>query len=192
RRVRRALVPAEVALALMLLVAAGLLIRTLWQLRAVDPGIDPRNVVTMTVSLPETKYSALEQRVLFFEDALGRVRALPGVAAASAIDSLPLGGGGSTQPIAIEGEPVRPLSEQPEVPVRDIMTGYAATVGMRIVEGRDFAESDRLGHPLVALISASTARRFWTNRSPIGQHLTLGLISNDVREVVGVVSDVKV
>jgi putative ABC transport system permease protein len=192
RRVRNVLVTTEVALALMLLVAAGLLIRTLWQLRAVDPGIDPRNVVTMTVSLPRTKYATREQYVRFFDDTLRRVRALPGVEAASAIDSLPLGGGGSTQPVAIDGEPVRPLSEQPEVPVRDIMPGYPATIGMRIVEGRDFADSDRIGRPPVAMVSASTARRFWPNQSAVGKRLTLGLISNDVREVVGVVSDVKV
>jgi len=192
RRVRNLLVTSEVALALMLLVAAGLLIRTLSELRAVDPGIDPHNVVTMTVALPRTKYPERAQSVRFFDDALRRVRALPGVASASAIDSLPLGGGGSTQPVAIEGEPARPLSEQPEVPVRIIAVGYSETIGMRILEGREFADSDRSGRPLVALISASTARRFWPNQRVIGKHLTLGLLSDEIREVIGVVSDVKV
>jgi len=192
RRVRNVLVTSEVALALMLLIAAGLLIRSLWQLRAVDPGIDPRNVVTMTIALPEAKYPTPERFMRFFDDTLRRVRALPGVESASAIDSLPVGGGGSTQPVAIDGEPARPLSEQPEVPVRNVMQGYPATIGMRVLEGRDFAESDRVGRPLVALVSASTARRFWPNQRAIGRRLTLGLLSNDVREVVGVVSDVKV
>src|SRR6185312_12090026 len=149
-----------------LLVAAGLLIRTLSQLRAVDPGIDPRNVVTMAVILPESKYAKPDQYTHFFEETLRRVRALPGVEAVSGIDTLPLSGGGSTQPVAIAGEPVRPMSEQPEVAVRD-------------------------GRPLAVVVSAATARRFWPNQRAIGKRLTLGLISNDVREVVGVVSDVR-
>jgi putative ABC transport system permease protein len=191
RRVRNMLVTAEVALALMLLVAAGLLIRTLWQLRAVNPGIDPHNVATMLVMLPKARYPTGAQDARFFSEALRRVRALPGVLSASAIDSLPLGGSGSTQPIAIEGEPVRPLSEQPEVPVRDVMPGFPATMGMRILEGRDFADADTEGRPLAVLVSASLARRFWPHERAIGKRLTLGLISNDVREVVGIVSDVK-
>jgi len=175
----------------MLLVAAGLLIRTLSQLRAVDPGIDPRNVVTMAVILPESKYAKAEQYVHFFDETLRRVRALPGVEAVSGIDTLPLSGGGSTQPVAIAGEPVRPLSEQPEVAVRDVLPGYAATLGMRVVDGRDFTDADRDGRPLAVVVSAATARRFWPNQRAVGKRLTLGLISNDVREVVGVVSDVR-
>jgi predicted permease len=191
RRVRNGLVTAEVAVALMLLVAAGLLIRTLSQLRAVDPGIDPRNVVTMAVILPESKYAKAEQYTHFFDETLRRVRALPGVAAVSGIDTLPLGGGGSTQPVAIAGEPVRPMSEQPEVAVRDVLPGYASTLGMRVVDGRDFTDADRDGRPLAVVVSAATARRFWPSQRAIGKRLTLGLISNDVREVVGVVSDVR-
>ena len=191
RRVRNGLVTAEVAVALMLLVAAGLLIRTLSQLRAVDPGINPRNVVTMAVTLPESKYAKAEQYVHFFDETLRRVRALPGVEAVSGIDTLPLSGGGSTQPVAIAGEPVRPLSEQPEVAVRDVLPGYAATLGMRVVDGRDFTDADRDGRPLAVVVSAATARRFWPNQRAIGERLTLGLISNDVREVIGVVSDVR-
>jgi len=191
RRIRNVLVTAEVAVALMLLVAAGLLIRTLAQLRAVDPGIDPRNVVTMVVVLPESKYKNHEQDVRFFDETLRRMRALPGVEAVSAIDTLPLGGGGSTQPVAVAGEPVRPLSEQPEVAVRVVLPGYASAMGMKVPDGRDFTEADRAGRPLAVVVSASTARRFWPNQRAVGKKLTLGLISNDVREVVGVVSDVR-
>jgi len=192
RRVRNVLVTTEVALALMLLVAAGLLIRTLSQLRAVDPGIDPRNVVTMTVMLPRATYPERSDFVRFFDRAVARVRAVPGVHAASGIDSLPLAGGGSMQPVAIDGEPARPLSEQPEVAVREILAGYPGAVGMRILDGRDLGEGDREGRARVAIVSASMARRFWPNQRAIGKRLTLGLISNDMREVVGVVSDVKI
>ena len=192
RRVRHVLVTAEVALALMLLIAAGLLIRTLWQLRAVDPGVDPRNVTTMALMLPEARYATPETRVRAFEAVVGRIRAVPGVEAASAIDSLPVQEGGSMQPVAIDGEPVRPLSEQPELAVRDIMAGYPAAVRIRVLDGRDFSEADRLDRPPVVLVSASAAKRFWPNQRAVGKRLTLGLISNDLREVVGVVSDVRV
>ena len=190
RRVRNVLVVAEVALALVLLVGAGLLIRTLWQLRAVDPGFDPNNLMTMTVFVPQTTYSKPERLREFFDDALRRIRTLPGVESAATVDSLPLQGG-SVQPIAVQGRPTVPLSEQPEVAVRVISTGYVRTVRMRVVEGRDITEADAPNRPLTVLVSAALARRFWPNETPVGKRLILGLISNDVREVVGVVSDVK-
>jgi predicted permease len=191
RRVRNTLVTVEVALALVLLVGAGLLIRTLAQLQAVNPGFDPRNVIAMVVGAPQARYPQPAQRVRVFEEIIRRVRAVPGVDSVATTDNLPLTGG-STQPVAIEGEAPRPLSEQPEVAVRSMSPAYISTVRMHLVEGRDFADNDGLEHPLVAIVSASTARRFWPNRSPIGRHLTLGLISPESREVVGVVSDVKI
>jgi putative ABC transport system permease protein len=188
--VRQVLVVAEVALALTLLVGAGLLIRSLWQLRAVDPGIDPRRVLTMTVVIPRTKYPEPQQQARFFDRTLERVRAVPGVEAASAVDSLPLQGG-STQPVAIEGQPVLPLSEQPEVAVRSITPGYLATVRLPLVAGRDFTEADTADRTAAVIVSETMARRFWPGRNPIGQHLTLGLMSDAPREVVGIVRDVK-
>ena len=190
RRVRNTLVTTEVALALVLLVGAGLLVRTLMQLQAVNPGFDPRHVITMAVGAPPTRYPQPEQRVRVFDEIVRRVRAVPGVDSVATTDNIPLTGG-STQPIAIEGETPRPLSEQPEVAVRMMSPNYVSTLRMHFVEGRDFSDTDGLDHPLVVIVSASTARRFWPNRSPIGQHLTLGLISPEPREVVGVVSDIK-
>src|SRR5207248_11014760 len=105
---------------------------------------------------------------------------------------LPLQGGGSTQPVAIAGRPVLPLSEQTEVAVRNITPGYVPAVRMHVVEGRDFTEGDTRDRPLAALVSASMARRFWPGEGAVGKRLTLGLMSSDAREVVGVVSDVKV
>src|SRR5207237_157961 len=106
------------------------------------------------------------------------------------VDNLPLEGG-STQPVAIEGQPAPPLSEQPEVAVRHVVPAYIATVRMRLTAGRDFTKNDELNRPPTALISETMARRFWPNANPIGRHLTLGLMSNEPREIVGVVSDVK-
>jgi putative ABC transport system permease protein len=190
RRVRHVLVVSEVALAMLLLVGAGLLIRSLEQLHGVDPGIDPQHVLTMTVAIPPTKYSKPDQQTQFFDRVLQRVRALPGVASAATIDSLPMQGG-STEPVAIEGQPVPPLSGQPEVAVRRIAPGYLATVRMRLLAGRDFTDADRPDRPASVLVSQSMARRFWPNANPIGRYLTLGLISDTPREVVGIVSDVK-
>jgi putative ABC transport system permease protein len=190
RRVRHVLVASEVALAMLLLVGAGLLIRSLAHLQAVDPGFDPKNVLTMTSALPRSRYPEPRQHLQFFEQLLERVRALPGVVAAGTVDNLPLEGG-STQPVAIEGQPAPPLSEQPEVAVRRISPGYLAAVRMRLVSGRDFADADGLGQPQTVMVSESMARRFWPNSNPIGRHLTLGLMSNTPRVVIGVVNDVK-
>jgi predicted permease len=184
------LVISEVALAMLLLVGAGLLIRSLGQLQAVDPGVDPQNVLTMLVAIPQTKYPKPEQQTQFFDQVLQRIRVLPGVVSAATADSLPTQGG-STQPVAIEGRPAPPLSEQPEIAVRFITPGYLATVRMRLLSGRDFTEADGPDRPASVLVSESMARRFWPNAKPIGQHLTLGLMSNAAREVVGIVSDVK-
>jgi predicted permease len=157
----------------------------------VNPGFDPRNVIAMVVGAPPARYPQPAQRVRVFEEIIRRVGAVPGVESVATTDNVPLTGG-STQPVAIEGEAPRPLSEQPEVAVRSMSPAYVSTVRMHVVEGRDFTDNDGLEHPLVAIVSASTARRFWPNRSPIGRHLTLGLISPEAREVVGVVSDVKI
>jgi len=192
RRVRNVLVTAEVALALILLVGAGLLMRTLWQLYGVHPGIDPRQVVTMSITVPETRYGRREQRLHLFGESLRRVRALPGVEAAATIDSLPLSGSGSTEPVAVQGNPTRPISEQPEVAVRTISPGYVSSVRMQVTDGRDFSDDDVAERPPTAVVSESVARRFWPDERAVGKHLTLGLISNRPREVVGVVSDVKV
>jgi putative ABC transport system permease protein len=190
RRLRNALVVSEVALAVVLLVGAGLLIRTVGQLRAVDPGFDARNVLTVIFALPQAKYPKQEDRNRFSDQLMTHVRALPGVVAASAIDSLPMTGG-STQPVAIEGEPEQPMSKQPEVAVRRIMPDYLRASGTRLVAGRDFTDRDTADRMPVVLVSESMARQFWPNQNPLGKRLTLTFRPGVVREVVGVVDDVK-
>jgi len=181
-----------VALSLVLLVAAGLMIRTLGNLHSVDPGFDAQSVATMSISVPPTKFAVPEQQVTFFNRVLERVRALPGVQAVGAIDDLPLGRyGGSHQPIAVEGQPALPMSEQPEVDVRLISPGYMNAMRTAVVLGRDFNDSDVAGRPGAILISESMAKRFWPNQNPIGKRLTISFTPDMVREVVGVVKDVK-
>ena len=189
-RTRTLLVVCEVALSLVLLIGAGLMIRTLWQLRDVRPGFDPSNVLTMNVAVPRDYFPTPASEANFFQEVLQRVRALPGVEEAGAVDSLPLDGGGSHQPFSIEGRPVLPMADQPEVNVRAISTGYLHAMRMRVVRGRDVAESDAAGRPGVVLISESLARRFWPNEDPIGAHLTLTFFPG-VREIIGIVSDAK-
>lgn len=189
-RLRSVLVVSEVALSLVLLVGAGLMIRSLWLLRSSNPGWDSSNVVTLTVAVPHTKFETPSEEVQFFDGVLGRVRALPGVDSAGVIDSLPLSGG-SHQPIAIEGRPQVPMSEQPEVDVRLISPGYFRALHVPLRKGRDVNASDTADRPAVIVISETMARRFWPNEDPIGKHLTLTFFPDKVREVVGIVGDVK-
>ena len=188
---RNVLVVSEVALSLILLVGAGLLIRTLWQLRAVNPGFDPQGVLTMHVSVSGKKFPTPERQVNFFHQVLGRLRALPGVESAGAIDDLPLDGGGSHQPVTIEGQPQLPMSEQPEVDVRLVSPGYLKTMRIPLLKGRDFNDADVPGRTAAVLVGESMTKRFWPNEDPIGKRLTLTFFPGITREVVGVVGDVK-
>lgn len=189
-RTRTALLASEVALSLMLLIGAGLLIRSLWALESVNPGFDSHNLLTMDLGVPQKKFDTLVQESEFFNEVLQRVRALPGVDSAGMIDSLPLTGG-SNQPIAIEGRPAAIMSDQPEVAVRSITPGYVKTMHMPVLQGRDFTDADATDRPAVILISDSMARRFWPDESPLGKHLTMTFMPGKVREIVGVVGDVK-
>ncbi len=190
-KARNLLVVTEVALSLVLLFGAGLMLRTLLELHSIKPGFDASNVLTMRVSIPADKFPSPSGEINFFHEVLHRVRALPGVRAAGTIDSLPLGGGGSHQPFSIEGRPVLPMAEQPEVDVRMASTGYLNTMHIPVIRGRDFIEADQVGRPGVALISDALARRYWPNEDPIGKHFTLTFFPGVVREVVGIVGNIK-
>jgi len=190
-RTRSILIVAEVALSLMLLIGAGLLIRSLWMLRAVNPGFDPDNVITMFVSIPATKFTTSQQQISFYDRVLRRVRALPGVQSDGVIDALPLTGGGSHQPVQIEGRPVQAMADLPEVDVRVISPGYRSAMHIPLLRGRDLNDSDVSGRPAVVLVSQSMARQFWPNEDPIGKRLTMYFFPETTREVVGVVADVK-
>jgi predicted permease len=188
--VRNGLVVVEVALALMLMVGAALLVRSLAKLRGVDPGFEPKNVLLGLVSLPDPRYSKPEARTAFYERLLERLRALPGVTAAGAMDTVPLTDGGSTQPVAIEGAPAATLAEQPEVAVRILMPGTLAALRIPLRRGRDITSADSEKAKPVVLISEAMARRFWPGQDAVGKRLSL-TFQPGPREVVGVVADVK-
>ena len=189
-RTRSVLVVSEVALSLMLLVGAGLMIRSFQKLESVDPGFDSRQVLTMTAMVSRAKFPSPDQAIRFFDRVLQRVRSLPGVESAAAIDNIPLTGG-SHQPIAVAGRPVVPMSEQPEVDVRLVSPGYMSAMHIPTLRGRDLNETDVAGRVAVVLVSESMARQFWPGEDPIGKRLTLTFFPGAVREVVGIVGDVK-
>ena len=189
-RTRNTLLVAEIALSLMLLIGAGLMIRSLWVLQSINPGFDPHNVIAMTVGITQHKFDSPFRQSTFFDQVLQRIRALPGVDSAGTIDDLPTEGG-SNQPVAIEGQPARPMADQPEVAVRVVTPGYFRAMHIPLRKGRDFTDGDVAGRPPAVVISESMAQRFWPNESPIGRHLTLTFFPGISREIVGVVGDVK-
>jgi len=189
---RGILVIAEVALSLVLLFGAGLMIRSFQQLQHVNPGFDADNVMTMSLAVAGAKFPTAAQQTAFYELVLQRVRSLPSVESAGVIDDVPLNGNGSHQPIAIEGRPAQAMADQPEVDVRLASTGYMKSMRIPIVRGRDFSDADIAGRPAVILISESMAREFWSGQDPIGKRLTMTFFPGVVREIVGVVGDVKI
>jgi putative ABC transport system permease protein len=191
-RTRNVLVVAEVALSLVLLIGAGLLIRSLWVLRSVNPGFDPHGVVTMNVSIPTGKFTVPAQQINYYGRVLDRLRVLPGVQSAGLIDSLPLSDDGSHQPIAIEGRPAAAMADLPEVEVRLISPGYMSAMHIPLLNGRDIDDSDAAGRAGAVLISESMAKFFWPREDPIGKRLTLYFFPELTRVVVGVVADVKI
>jgi predicted permease len=186
---RSALVSVEVALSIVLLIGAGLMLRSLWNLQAVNPGFDSHHALTLSLRVTRHQFSAPAQEAGFFDRVLERVGALPGVEAAGLVDNLPLGGG-SSQPVAVEGRPVVPMSEQPEVSVRVVTPGYFKAMRIPLLEGRNLEQSDRADSGAV-VISKAMANQFWPNQSPVGHHLKLTFSPDKERTVVGVVGDVK-
>jgi predicted permease len=186
-RTRRLLVAGEVALSVVLLMGAGVMLRSLLAMRTVDAGFDPESVLTMRVSLPDSRYATPAKRAAFFDEARERMRALPGVTAAGAIDNLPLEGG-SVQPIVVAGRPELPSREQPTVQVRAVTPEYLRAMGIPLLRGRDVARED---HD-VMLVSRATAQLMWGDADPIGQRVMLPLLSRtETRQVIGIVGDVK-
>jgi putative ABC transport system permease protein len=186
-RTRRLLIVCEVALSVVLLAGAGVMLRSLLALRSVDAGFNPRNVLTLRVTLPRTRYAAPAQMSTFFDTALQRLRALPGVEAAGAIDDLPAQGG-SVQPLVIEGKTELLPRDQPTVEVRKITPGYLRAMNIPVLRGRDVSDTD----VEVMLVSRAAAKLLWNEADPIGRTATLPLQSKTVtKRVIGIVGDVK-
>jgi putative ABC transport system permease protein len=192
--VRSVLVVSELAIAVVLLVCAGLLIQSLWRLQKVNSGLQAENLLTFNLGLPEVKYNYTKQSQ-FFIDLKTRLESAPGVQSASAIYPLPLSGDRFSISFQIEG---RPVAEKDE-PSADFFTtgvGYFKTMGIPIIKGRDFDDNDRHGSVPVIIVTETFARQYFPNEDPIGKRIHPGVSSIDdeestMREIVGVVGDVR-
>jgi predicted permease len=190
RRALSALVVAETALALTLLVGAGLLMRSFIRLQRVDPGFNPRNLLAAVVTLPQAGYPERNQIAPFYTKLLERIRTLPGVRSAAAVSSLPLAGADSDAGFLIEGRPAPQPDQQPVAWVSSVSQDYFRTMGMRLVAGREFTERDDENSPKVVIISEATARRNFPNEDPVGKRIGNGR-PDGWREIVGITADVK-
>src|SRR6266850_4883519 len=192
-RLRGLLVVAEVALSLMLLVSAGLLIRSFLQLVRTDAGFNSDNLVTMSLVLPAAKYKEEPQRAAFYSELLHRVQAMPGVESAAAVNYLPLGGSNSSDAFLIEGVPEPPPGQEFIGRYRVCTPDYFQTMGIPVLKGRAFTEQDKAGAPPVVIVNETLARKYWPNQDPIGKRMRfMGPIErNPWIQVVGMVKDVK-
>jgi putative ABC transport system permease protein len=193
RRLRAALVVAEIALALVTLVGSGLMLRSFARLAAVDPGFNARNVLSMIVSLAGQTNMVGERREAFYRQVIERIEALPGVESASAINHLPLAGDIWGDEITIEGRPLPAPGQGIGVTFRVCWPRYFQTMGIALARGRDFQEQDGVDAPGVVIINEQLARRQWPNEDPIGQRLTFDDPRNNPRwlSIVGIVKNAK-
>ena len=189
-RVRTLLVVSEIALSLVLLVGAGLMMRSFARLLAVDPGFKADHVLTAFVSLPVSKYPRGEEQAAFFGRLIERLRNLPGVSSAGVVSDMPLFGGSSTG-FEIDGRPAPLPGQRPLTDYRMISPDYFTAMGMRLVKGRAFSRHDTEDAPGVVIINETMAARFFPGEDPIGKRIGLSGNPRDWREIVGVVGDVR-
>ena len=193
-RVRGVLVVAELAIAVVLLVGAGLLIQSLWRLQHVNPGLQPENILTFNLSLPDVRYPS-EKQVRFYRDLIVRMRSLPGVQSASAVMPLPLSGDRFSISFQIEGRPVAPKDE-PSADLFIAETNYFRTMGIPIIKGRDFEDRDQHTSTPVIIITEQFARQYFPGENPVGKRIHPGISTWDnedstMREIIGVAGDVR-
>ncbi len=190
QRIGNVLIATEVALALMLLIGGGLLLRTVWQLNHVDPGFDERNALAVTIQLPEKKYAAPQQTAAFSEQLVQQVSTLPGVEATGIarilpiVHNLPAG-------FYFEGQPRPNDNELPQANYSAVSPGYFKAMRIPLIAGRAFTEHDTLDAPRVAIVSQTLAQRYFPNGDAIGKRINVQTGPESYREIVGIVGDVK-
>ncbi|MFL6196587.1 MAG: ABC transporter permease [Thermoanaerobaculia bacterium] len=193
-RTRSALVIFETAVAVLLVVGAGLLIRSFTRLTAVDPGFKPKGVLAFQVSLPDTKYPEDAQQAAYTEALLEKLRSLPGVTEAGMVSNLPMSGEEEIESLVLEGRPKPKPSEIPLCDFRQAAPGYFGALGIRRVSGRLIDGRDTAKAPPVAVIDETMARTYWPGEDPLGKRFHLGLYEDKTQpwiSVVGVVGNVR-
>jgi putative ABC transport system permease protein len=193
QRLRNAFVIAEIALALVLLVGAGLTLKSFWRLQAVEPGFNPDGVLTMRMLLPFTTHRGIPERATFFRQVLERLRATPGVANAGAVSRIPMAPGNNSGTMTGENSVVGPNDPPVEVEMRWASPQYFQTMGIALLSGRDFSDADAEGMLPVAVVDESFARRFYPNENPIGKRIKRGgpNSARPWKTIVGVVRQVR-
>ncbi len=191
---RSSLVVTEVALAVVLLIGASLLIKSVQRLHEVDPGFNPARLVSMNVWLPRAKYPDNAAALRFFDRMIERLGALPGAEAAALTSVLPVSGNFDTRTIQVEGQPILP-GEMPEVDNYMVTPGYLGAMSIQLLRGRDLTVQDNADAPMAVLVSEEMARKLWPNEDPIGKRLRFHnpdpVEERPWRTVVGTVGDVK-
>jgi len=190
-KARNALVVTEVALALLLLVGSGLLIRSFANLLDQGVGFDTGGLMTAEIALPGRDYPDPERRVQFFEDLVARVAAAPGVTAASAITNLPLSGSQTGTSFWLNDRELPAQGEFPTADIRWVHRDYHRAMGIPLLRGRTFDESDGPEAPLRVVINEFMARRYWPGADPVGRILSMPWGDTLVAEIIGVVGDVR-
>jgi putative ABC transport system permease protein len=191
--IRNTLVVLEVASALVLLVGAGLMIKSFWRLQQVDPGFDPQNALTMSVQLPKGKYPEEVQQVAFFQQLLERTAALPGVQAAGASQVVPLSGSDMVLAFEIDGRPPLPPDATQSTNYYSVSADYFKSMGIPLRRGRGFTERDTKESPKVAVINETMAKKMFPDEEPLGKRITFDNREKNPEwfEIVGIVGDVK-
>jgi putative ABC transport system permease protein len=189
---RKLLVSAEFALALVLLVGAGLLIKGFSRISSVNPGFNPRNVISMHLQLPATRYADIPPQTQFRRELLARLNSLPGVEAAMVTD-IPFGGNYLNHSIVIDGRPPVLVGADPRVQTLSVMGDYFRVMQIAIRAGRGFTDADREGQPLAAIVNEKFAEEFFPHESPLGARIDWGRAKppHNWMTIVGVVNDVK-
>jgi predicted permease len=190
-RLRKALVLAEVALAVVMLSGAGLLLRSLQSLSAIDIGFDETRILTARINLPQQKYAADATVIAFANQLEERVRALPGVRAAGLMGWTPVVGEGGTWSIVFDGREIPEISKAPSADPLQVTPGYFNTLGVRLLSGRAFTEQDREGAPPVAVVNEALVRMLWAGQDPIGRTLRMYDTAAPWVTIVGVVRDIR-
>jgi len=190
--IRRILVAAELALAVVLLVGAGLLLKGFSRLRSVNPGFNPSNVLTMYIQLPPTRYASIPAQNQFRRELLTRLNSLPEVHAAMITD-IPFGGNYVNPRVVFDGRPPVPSGSEPEVQTLSVMGDYFRVMQIPIRAGRDFTPADREGQPLVAIVNEELVKELFPHENPIGARFDWARTTGPHRwmTIVGVVADVK-
>jgi putative ABC transport system permease protein len=191
-RLRNLFVIAEIAMALVLLIGSGLLVKSFVKLQAVSPGFNPDHLLTVRLRLPYKTYPDADQHVRFFRDALARVRQIPGVRSASAVSFLPFAGPGAATGFSVAGRPWPRPGEWPVADVRVCDGDYFQTMGIPLVKGRTFSEREQTVPSHVVVINETLAREMFPDEDPIGKRLFIQMMNDPPAcEIIGVVGDVK-